>query len=70
MIRKGFGQLAEAHDSLMFEVRLDFVEEFSDDFRDFCATPINFSKCSLSRDYDLVIPADVNFSKENWGAVK
>jgi DNA polymerase I-like protein with 3'-5' exonuclease and polymerase domains/uracil-DNA glycosylase len=59
--------LSESHDSLMSEVRLDCIEFYSDAFRRICETPINFIDCSLSRDYNLVIPADIVVYKENWG---
>lgn len=62
--------VAEAHDSLTFEVRLDVKDDFIEDFKKFCETPINFKNCSLSRDVDLVIPGDVGWSEENWKAVK
>ena len=58
--------LAEAHDSLTFEVKKELREEFGEFFKRFCESPINFSECSLSRDYDLVIPADVKWSDTNW----
>lgn len=62
--------LAESHDSLTFEVLLERREEFMESFRTSCEMPINFSKCSLSRDYNLVIPADVKWSDTNWREMK
>jgi len=62
--------IAEAHDSCMFEVRLDVKDQFIEAFHAICKTPINFSKCCLPRDYDLVIPGDVMWSNENWMAMR
>ena len=59
--------ISEAHDSTTWEVRNDLVEKFSEDILTVCKTPIDFTNCSLSRDYQLVIPGDVTIYKENWG---
>ena len=62
--------IAESHDSNMFEVRLDIREQFIESFHKAIVTPINFLGCSLSRDYDLVIPGEIGWSADNWGAIK
>jgi DNA polymerase I len=62
--------LAESHDSLTFEVRIEHKDAFISKFRMACETPIDFSGCSLSRDYNLIIPGDVKWSDENWMNMK
>jgi uracil-DNA glycosylase len=69
---KLFFFLQESHDSFLALVKDSFI-------RDFCATakeafeqPINFSKCTLARDFDLIIPCEIKIGKrwveksENW----
>jgi hypothetical protein len=62
--------IAESHDSLTFEVKLELVEKFKVDFHTICETRINFRQCSLSRDYNLVIPGEVKTSTTNWEEMK
>ena len=33
-------------------------------------TTINFSKCTLKRDYELLIPVELGYSDTNWKEVK
>lgn len=58
--------VAEQHDSNTFLVRDEFVQNFCIDFRRAIETPINFRKCSFSRNYDLVIPGEIETSSTNW----
>lgn len=59
--------VAESHDSLLFEVRKEIYKEFIDSFEEAIKTPINFSKCTLSRDFDLVIPGEIELGEISWG---
>ena len=59
----------EGHDSLMAEIRPDFKDEFASNFRSVVERPIDFRNCSLPRDFDLVIPTEIEFG-ENWGQMK
>ena len=56
----------EAHDGILYSVPTDDVAEFGRTVKGLMERPINFKKCSLSRDYDLFIPADVSVSHTNW----
>lgn len=52
--------VSESHDSATFEVRDYEVEEFSNAFRRFGETAIDFSQeGSMKRDYQLVIPVEI-----------
>ena len=62
--------IAESHDSLTFEVRKDVGGRFIEDFKKAIEIPIPFRECSISRDYDLVIPGEVGWSEEDWSKVK
>lgn len=62
--------LYEGHDALMFEVKEDAVDKFKITFKEFVERPIDFTGCSLSRDFDLVIPTELEWSKESWGSMK
>lgn len=57
----------EGHDAAMAEVRRGHEREFNDIFHEEYETPIDFRGCSLSRDIDLVIPAEISIG-ENWSA--
>lgn len=58
--------LAEAHDGFFVEVPKDRVEEYSERGRAIYSRPCSFLQCSLSRDIELVVPAEVSVSEENW----
>lgn len=56
----------EGHDALMCEIRKDELEEYSKIFSDVTSRPINFRKCSLSRDFELIIPCEIVWSENSW----
>jgi uracil-DNA glycosylase family 4 len=58
--------LAESHDSLTFEVKNGIYAKFMDAFEAAIETPIDFNGCCLPRDYQLVIPGDIQYSTTNW----
>jgi len=62
--------LAESHDSNTFEVRMEVREAFMEDFQRAIETPISFKNCILSRDIEIVIPGEINWSDEDWSKVK
>jgi uracil-DNA glycosylase family 4 len=62
--------ISESHDSNTFEVRMDIREPFITDFHRAIETPISFRDCIISRDVEIVIPGDVNWSDEDWSKVK
>ena len=66
-LSKAFGRdcfyLAESHDSFLGLIRDNLVQDFAAITKEELEKPINFSKCSLSRDYDLVIPCEIKIGK-------
>lgn len=56
----------EQHDSVLAEVRKENRNEYLDVFKQVYERPTNFINCSLSRDFDLVVPAELNVGEENW----
>jgi len=58
--------IVEKHDSLMGEVRLDKVKDWAEKFKKVSERPIDFTKGSLIRDVQLVIPSEVLFSEDCW----
>jgi hypothetical protein len=62
--------LSEAHDGFLAEVRADKKEEYCLSFKRNIQVPINFNNCSLSRDFELVIPCESEYSDTNWQEMK
>lgn len=58
--------LIEAHDGHLAEVPIGREVEYSKVFKRVVERPIDFRTCTLSRDFELVIPCEVEWSKENW----
>jgi DNA polymerase-1 len=58
--------LQESHDSFLSQVPINYVERTLPIIKEELEAPINFKKCSLSRDVDLVIPCEIKMGKENW----
>ena len=56
----------EGHDAAMAEIPIGREKEFRDIFKEEVEKPINFSRCSLSRDYDLSIPCEFHIGEKNW----
>jgi hypothetical protein len=57
--------LVEAHDGFLAEVPIGREEEYARIFKKNVEVRIDFRKCSLSRDFDLVIPCEAVIG-ENW----
>jgi len=58
--------LAEAHDGFFAEVPLARKEEYASIFQKALDQEIDFKTCSLSRDFQLRIPSEVEWSDTNW----
>lgn len=61
--------LIEKHDSLLCEVLLTEKERYCNSFKQVYERPINFRNCSISRNYELVIPAEIKCggTETSWG---
>jgi len=62
--------ILEAHDGLLAEVEKEEVERYCGIFKVVYERPIDFRPCTLSRDYNLVIPAELSMSEESWMGLK
>lgn len=60
----------EAHDGHLAEVKKGYKEKFALEFKKNVEVPIDFNKCSLSRDFKLVIPMEAEWSDTNWKELK
>jgi len=58
--------LVEKHDSLLAEVPIELRDVYCQAFKEVYERPIDFRPCSLSRDFQLVIPAEIRYSEEGW----
>lgn len=58
--------LTEQHDGILAEVLIDYKMEYAEAFKRIYERPIDCRIGSLSRDFDLVIPAEMSASEENW----
>jgi uracil-DNA glycosylase len=57
--------LSEMHDGILAEVHKGKELEFARCYKVNVEVPIDFRRCTLSRDYELMIPAEVSIG-ENW----
>lgn len=64
--RNQYRWIYEGHDALMAEVKPDYRETFCKEFTKVVERPIDFRGCSLSRDFDLKIPCELEWSDTNW----
>jgi len=62
----GIRFVLEGHDALLALVPKAEVEAHARIFREELEQPIDFSDCSLPRDYRLVIPADFSIGEKNY----
>lgn len=63
--------LSENHDSLLMQVPANNWEPYARLMQTKMQIPIDFrTYCSLKRDYTLIIPADIEFSDTNYGAME
>jgi DNA polymerase I-like protein with 3'-5' exonuclease and polymerase domains len=68
--KEGVRCLNEKHDSLLWLVPISRRDDVGADFISFGKTAINFRNSSFPRDFDLVIPTDLQWSEENWKKMK
>jgi len=57
--------LTEQHDGVLFEVPKGRGRELADVYKRNVERPIDFTNCTLRRDFQLVIPCEESFG-ENW----
>jgi hypothetical protein len=57
--------LNEQHDGALAEVPIGRELEYGASYVKNVTTPIDFRTCSLSRDFELIIPCEVSVG-ENW----
>lgn len=62
--------LTEQHDGILAEVQLAYKERYAEAFKRIYERPIDFRIGSLSRDCQLIIPAEMSSSNENWMNLK
>ena len=58
--------LLESHDGVVFQVPIGKERQIANEFKELMERPISFKYCSLPRDYDLIIPAEISVSYTNW----
>lgn len=61
--KERFHFVAESHDSCLPLVRDDYVTHAISVIREEMTRPINFKRCTLSRDYNLIIPCEIKVGK-------
>lgn len=61
-----FPWLYEGHDATMCELPKDAVMPFAERYKRIVERPIDFRTCSLSRDFELKIPVEIQASETNW----
>lgn len=62
--------LVEAHDGFLGEVPIGREREYAEEFKKNVEKPIDFRTCTLSREFELVIPMEAESSNENWQLLK
>ncbi len=62
--------LSEAHDGFFAEVQKGLEEAWARHFKSTIEVSIDFRTCSLSRDFELIIPAEAEMSETNWQGMK
>jgi len=62
--------LSEAHDGFLSEVKIGCEEQYGRSFKKNVEVGIDFRTCSLSRDFELVIPMECEVSTTNWQEMK
>ncbi len=62
--------LSEAHDGFLSEVKIGYEEEYAKCFKEKAEVGIDFRSCSLSRDFELVIPLEAESSTTSWAEMR
>lgn len=68
--REFYRPLAEAHDGFLSEVKIGHEHEYAKRFIETVQVPIDFRTCTLSREFQLVIPAEAEVSYTSWSEMK
>lgn len=58
--------LTEQHDSILAEVKKDYIVPYIHIFKKHYEREIDFNRCSLSRNFKLTIPVETSVSDTNW----
>jgi len=61
--KDSFFPCLESHDSFLALIRDDLIPSAAQVIKEELEVPINFSKCTLSRDYNLIIPCELHVGK-------
>lgn len=59
-------QLAEMHDGLLYEIPNGYREKFANIVSETTSRKIDFTNCTLSRNHQLQIPVEMEYSTSNW----
>jgi DNA polymerase I-like protein with 3'-5' exonuclease and polymerase domains/uracil-DNA glycosylase len=62
--------VAENHDSITALVKLGYLRTYVKLAKQALERPIDFRKCVLPRDYQLVIPCEFGIARKAWGSMK
>lgn len=62
--------IAENHDSLTALVHYSYLRKYCLIAKEEMEKPIDFRCCSLSRDYELIIPCEFAIGRHSWGRMK
>jgi DNA polymerase-1 len=62
--------ISENHDSLLMQVPANNWEPYARLLKKHMTTPISFKLCTLSRDYELIIPCDVELGEKNYAEMQ
>jgi len=62
--------VGENHDSITALVRRGYLRVYISIAKQELERPIDFRGCSLSRDIDLIIPAEFSIGRKSWGQMK
>lgn len=58
--------LAEKHDGIFMEVPSEKLVDIARELKRIYERPINMRNGSIPREFDLIIPAEISWSNENW----
>lgn len=58
--------LNETHDSSLVEIKKEELPLYVNTVKKHLETPIDFRRCSISRDFELTIPCEIEWSDTNW----
>lgn len=62
--------LVEQHDSILAEVQTGIGDKYLETFKRVYERPVDFRYCSLSRDYELIVPAELFVGFCDWHSMQ